>query len=139
MNVSDEHGFDYDGALFEVDDSARTRPKEPLTRTQQYHRRVARRIGGGYHPLGEPIRLHPLAPRDLDSQEAKRSDADGPRCGTCRFRVQIELQSCRRVPKCHLPSVIGGRETYPRDTASETSDVSAWWPACTSWERRTVT
>lgn len=140
MSVSDDHGFDYDGGLFEVDESQRTapEPKEQLTRTQQYHRRVSRRIGGGIHPLGEPIRLHALAPRDLDYREAQNSDSTGPRCGDCRFRELLSLPSGRRVPKCHLPTVISGRETYPRDTASETSDVASWWPACTSWEKRTV-
>lgn len=137
MTTTDPQGFDYDTALFDVADSVRTvpEPKEPLSRTAQHHRKVARRIGSGVHPLGHPICLHPDAPRDLDHQESKRSTSDGPRCGSCKFRVLVEYHN-RSWPKCHLPTVIGGRETYPRDTHSEASDIAAWWPACTSWEPR---
>lgn len=132
MTTTDPQGFDYDAPLFDVPDTARTVPeaKEPLTRTAKEHRKVARRIGAGIHPLGEPIRLHPDAPRGLDYQEAKRSTSDGPRCGSCRFR---EIHGW---PKCMLPTVIGGRAVFPRNTGSETSDVAAWWPACTDWEAR---
>ncbi|MDP7706829.1 hypothetical protein [Mycobacterium sp. TY815] len=132
MTTTDPQGFDYDTGLFDVPDSARTvpEPKEKLSRTAQQHRKVARRIGAGIHPLGEPIRLHPDAPRDLDYQEAKRSTAGGPRCGSCRFR---EIQGW---PKCMLPTVIGGRTIFPRNTGSDASDVAAWWPACTNWEPR---
>jgi len=137
MTTTDPQGFDYDTALFDVPDSARTvaEAKEKLSRTAQQHRRVARRIGAGIHPLGEPIRLHPDAPRDLDYQEASRSTSAGPRCGSCQFRVLVAHHD-KSWPKCHLPTVIGGRETFPRATHSETSDVAAWWPACTSWEPR---
>lgn len=115
-------------------------PPEPPSRTQQYHRRVARRIAQGYHPLGEPIRLHPDAPRELDSEEARRSDATGPRCGSCKYRQQIDVGQAgqRRVPKCMLPTMVGDRTTYPRETASETSDVAAWWPGCTDYELEPV-
>lgn len=107
-------------------------PKEPPSRTQQYHRRVARRIGQGNHPLGG-LRLHPAAPRDLDSEEARRSDATGPRCGSCKFRQIIGVGN-KRVPKCRFPTRVGDRETYPRDTANSETDVAAWWPACTDYE-----
>jgi hypothetical protein len=110
-------------------------PKVELTRGQQYHRRIAKRIGSGEHPLGGGIRLHPDAPHDLDAAEAKDSTSKGPRCGGCQFRVQVSLRS-KRVPKCHLPHRIGDRDTYPRDTASETSDIAAWWPACGAFKAK---
>lgn len=103
-------------------------PPERLGRQAQYHRRVARRIGQGYHPLGEPLRLHPDAPRDLDSEEARRSDATGPRCGSCRFR---ERQG--KWPKCVFPTTMGDRQLQLRNTGGESSDIAAWWPACTDY------
>lgn len=135
MTTTDPQGFSYDTGLFDVPDSARTvpEPKAKLSRTAQQHRKVARRIGAGIHPLGEPIRLHPDAPRDLDYQEARRSTSAGPRCGSCRFRVPVEHHG-RKWPKCQLPTLIGGRETFPRVTHSEISDIAAWWPACTDYK-----
>jgi hypothetical protein len=136
MPVSDHDGFDYESALFEVDpDLVRAELLKPAgkSRTAQQHRKVARRIGAGIHALGEPIRLHPDAPKDLHYEEARRSDSTGPRCGSCVFRVLIGHHD-KKWPKCHLPTVIGGRETFPRVSHSESSDVAAWWPACTSWK-----
>lgn len=135
MTTVDPQGFDYDTALFDVPAGARTvpEPAEKLSRTAQQHRKGARRIGAGVHPLGHPIYLHPDAPRDLDYQESKRSTAAGPRCGTCRFRELLGHHN-RAYPKCMLPTVIGGRTVFPRNTGCEASDIAAWWPACTSWE-----
>jgi hypothetical protein len=126
--------FDGDGAcgLFEVPQDPRLAtppPKQQVSRTAANHRKVARRIGLGIHPLGEPIRLHPDAPRDLDYAEAKASDSTGPRCGGCAFR-----QRSGGYPKCFLPTKIGDRVIYPRISGSETSDIAAWWPACDSWK-----
>jgi hypothetical protein len=132
MDLFDGDGAAYEGGLFEVEEDPRLvapPPQRRDTRTAMEHRKVARRIGAGVHPLGHPIRLHPDAPRDLDSAEAKASDSTGPRCGGCRFR-----RKDRDYPKCWLPTTIGDRVTYPRISSSETSDVAAWWPACTSWE-----
>jgi hypothetical protein len=132
MALTDGDGLDYESALFDVDHDPRLVPvvKQKQSRTAAEHRKVARRIGAGVHPLGEPIRLHADAPRDLDWAEAKRSMSDGPRCGSCVFRVQA------RWPKCHLPTRVGDRDTYPRDTGSDTSDIAAWWPACTSYKKQ---
>lgn len=132
MDLFDGDGAAYAGGLFEVDQDPKLvipPPQQKQSRTAAEHRKVARRIGTGIHPLGEPIHLHPEAPRDLDNAEAKASESSGPRCGTCRFR-----RKSGAWPKCHLPTKIGDREVYPRISGAESSDVAAWWPACTSWE-----
>lgn len=133
MNLYDPDGLSYEAGLFAVEENPKTKPPSPggrPSRTAAEHRKVARRIGNGTHPLGHPIYLHPEAPRDLDAAEAKTSESAGPRCGGCRFR-----RKHGGYPKCLLPTRVGDRETYPRVSGSETSDVAAWWPACTDWER----
>lgn len=124
-----------DGLFGLPDDYEPPKPKDKPTRTQQYHRRVAKRIGSGEHPLGGGLRLADGAPRDLDAAEAKRSTSKGPRCGSCRFRKLMSVGN-QRVPKCRLPSRYGDGVRYLRDTASETSDIAAWWPACTDYEEK---
>lgn len=117
--MSDEPG------LFEVPDDAYVLPppKEELTRGQQRKRLVLTRISRGEHPLGR-IRLH--------TDAASGREGDGLRCGTCRFRELVGGNQ-RSYPKCRLPLVVGGRETYPRDTGCESSDIAAWWPACADY------
>lgn len=134
MDLFDSDGSAYESGLFAVEQNPKLAPPPPTSppsRTAAEHRKVARRIGTGIHPLGEPIRLHPDAPRDLDAAEAKASTSAGPRCGGCVFR-----QKSGQWPKCYLPTKIGDRDVYPRLSGSETSDVAAWWPACTSWEAK---
>lgn len=135
MDLFDGDGAAYGSGLFEVDQDpklVKLPPQRKESRTAAEHRKVARRIATGFHPLGEPIRLHPNAPRELDAAEAKGSKATGPRCGGCVFRVKSG-----GYPKCLLPSRLGDRTTYPRVSGSETSDVAAWWPACTDWKDAT--
>ncbi|QCG77799.1 hypothetical protein QLQ77_gp53 [Gordonia phage Reyja] len=106
-------------ALFEIPDSERVpaAPAEQLTRGQRRQRLVDARIAASTHPLGY-LPLHP--------QAAHGRDGDGLRCGSCRWRVTIRHHD-RTYPKCHYPDHLG---RHPRDTACESSDVRAWWPAC---------
>ena len=101
-------------------------PPEPeqLTAGEKMRRRQAARIVNGYHPLGEPLRLHPDASRDPEDRTGP-----GPRCGGCRWRELVY----GGIPKC-----LWG-EQQVRDTRSETSDVRAWWPACVDFEPREET
>lgn len=109
-----------DLALFPEPPRTLPAPPEKLTAGEKMRRRQAARIVRGYHPLGEPLRLHPDA-----SRTGKRTGT-GPRCGGCRFRELVG--GSRGFPKC-----IHG-EGQPRATHSETSDVRAWWPACVDYE-----
>lgn len=123
--MSDEPG------LFEVPPEAYVvpPPAEKLTAGQRRERLVQARIARGEHPLGR-IRIH--------AEAAPGREGDGLRCSGCRFRVTVRGPSGRGWPKCRLPLVIGGRETFPRDTSSETSDIRAWWPACVDYEPREI-
>lgn len=114
--------------LFEVPDDAYVIPPAPevLTRGERRKRLVATRIARGEHPLGR-IRLH--------ADAASGREGDGLRCKTCRFRELMGGHQ-RSYPKCRLPLVIGGHETFPRDTGCESSDIAAWWPACTDYQSR---
>lgn len=96
-------------------------PQE-LTRGQREQRKVARRIVSGKHPLGY-VPLHPQAIRNPEQREG------GPRCGGCAHRATID-HNTKGYPKCMKPTTYGDVVTYPRATASETSDIRAWWPAC---------
>ncbi|MCX8559803.1 hypothetical protein OS122_02675 [Mycolicibacterium mucogenicum] len=102
-------------------------PPEQLSRGERRKRLVESRIARGEHPLGR-FRLHPDAP-------VARGAGVGLRCATCRFRVLLEHHN-RTYPKCHFPVRIGERDTYPRDTNCESSDIRAWWPACTDYQPR---
>lgn len=77
--------------------------------------------------------MHPLAYLPLHPEAAVERGGDGLTCGTCRYRVNRSYGG-KPYPKCHLPTVIGDRTTYPRDTRSESSDIRAWWPACKDYK-----
>lgn len=85
---------------------------------------IAARIRRGEHPLGG-IRLH----RDA----AAGRDGEGLRCGACAYLTPVRHHDGRYL-KCGLPLMVGGKETYPRVSHSEASDVRRWWPACPDWE-----
>lgn len=131
VSLFDPDGQGYDAGLFHIDVNPKLAPtpNSRPSRSAAEHRKVARRIALGEHPLGRPIYLHADAPRDLDYGESQHSTSTGPRCGSCVYRQQHG-----GYPKCLLPSRYGDRITYPRASGSETSDIAAWWPACTSWE-----
>lgn len=113
-------------ALFEVPADAYTVPPEPevLSRGERRARLVAKRIARGEHPLGR-IALH--------ADAARARGGDGLTCGGCRFRELLEHHN-RTYPKCLLPVHYGDRVTYPRNTGCESSDIRAWWPACTDYQ-----
>lgn len=112
---------DDDIALFELPADARIAPAEPepATRGQRRTRLVAARIASGTHPLGY-VGLHPDA--------ARERGGDGPRCGTCRFRV-LQSHHDKKYPKCVYGNGI-------RVSGCESSDIRAWWPACRDWAGR---
>jgi hypothetical protein len=129
-----------DDGLFPEPPRTMPAPAEKLTAGEKMRRRQATRILRGYHPLGEPLRLHPDACRDPDDRTGP-----GPRCGACRWR-QIAGGN-RGFPKCfhgeqqipippeqRHPHGATHRILTPRVTHSETSDVRAWWPACRDFE-----
>lgn len=115
-------------ALFDVPDDAYLVPPAPepeqLTRSERRRRLIEKRIRAGQHPLGY-VPLHPEA--------ATERGGPGLTCGTCRHRVTVGHHD-KTYPKCHLPTVIGDRTTYPRDTGCDSSDIRAWWPACRDWD-----
>ncbi|KAB7761789.1 hypothetical protein [Mycolicibacterium mucogenicum] len=112
--------------LFEVPADAYVVPPAPevLTRGERRTRLVATRIARGEHPLGR-IQLH--------ADAARERGAGGLICGTCRFR-ELMGGNQRSYPKCRLPVQVGDRVTFPRDTGCESSDIRAWWPACTDYQ-----
>lgn len=89
-----------------------------MTRRQNL---VAARISTGWHPLGRHSRLHPDAAHDTTNH-----DGSGLHCGTCRFR-EIRRYHDKSYPKCTYGNGI-------RISHSDTSDVRAWWPACTDYQ-----
>ncbi|MFD3594301.1 hypothetical protein ACFWU5_16380 [Nocardia sp. NPDC058640] len=90
---------------------------EDLSRGEKRQRLVERRIRDGIHPLGY-IGLH--------KEAARESEGGGLRCGTCRHREVARYHS-RSYPKCWIND--GARATH-----GESSDIRAWWPACTDYQ-----
>jgi hypothetical protein len=80
----------------------------------------------GQHPLSAalrwPIHLHP------DAAPADDRDADGLRCGGCRFRRLLPYHS-RTYAKCCWGDPPGERVSHGSGT-----DCAAWWPACREYE-----
>lgn len=110
-------------ALFDIPDVKHAPPPDDgLTPNQKRTRRQYALLLAGRHPLSlvmsRPLRLHP------DAAPADDQDAEGLRCGGCRFRV-LRNHGVRSWPKCS----IGGRESHGGGT-----DCRAWWPACTDYQ-----
>lgn len=116
-------------ALFHVDEP-RPAQVEELSADRRRTIRQLDALRHGRHPLGlvidYPIRLHPDAP------PADDREADGPRCGGCRFR-QVLGYHTRSYPKC-LRGGDQDRGTGPFVAHSTATDVRRWWPACEHWE-----
>jgi hypothetical protein len=90
----------------------------------------------GQHPLAVALKtsipLHPDAPADpLDR------NADGARCGGCRFRGPHNAGTAHTFTKCWWqPSKPGPK---PRISRGAGTDIRAWWPACTDYAPRETT
>ncbi|MGH8793572.1 MAG: hypothetical protein ACRDXX_13125 [Stackebrandtia sp.] len=79
------------------------------------------RLEAGRHPLSwmsGTLRLHDEAAPVSDKT------APGRRCGDCVHRQLIHDGTGRAYPKCRL-----------RPAHGPSSDVAAWWPACTDHSR----
>jgi hypothetical protein len=91
----------------------------PLSKGRRRTARVAAAVAAGVHPLAliDPrVRMHPDADR-----AACPGDATGHlRCGSCAHRQP----NWHGFPKCDLGP----------DSNAVTTDVRAWWPACTRYE-----
>lgn len=124
------------GALFDLPEnlaSLAPMAREKREKLSPDRRRTVRQrelISRGHHPLAYlGAARHP----DTRGQAYERTDSAGREltCGSCRFRELFSTGS-RTVPKC-TASVSGAY--LPRVQHSVASDVRAWWPACTLWER----
>lgn len=138
------------------DDGLRVSPPitDDLTAGERMRRRQAARISNGYHPLAletGTLRLHPDAPR-ITSREAGSRLGDYLQCGTCRFRQPVNGGN-RDYPKCLFgreerpitdrmraayPTLYGSAKVViltPRMSHGGATDVRAWWPACTDYQR----
>lgn len=83
-------------------------------------------VTNGRHPLTGG-RLHPDASRD---RTARSGAHDRLTCGTCVHRVATHGGTAAGgYPKC---DAFGPKAL----THSATTDVRAWWPACTSYEQK---
>ncbi|WP_336818949.1 hypothetical protein [Gordonia sp. MMO-8] len=106
-------------ALFDLPPGvvADVQPAEEPSRGERRRRLIERRIAGGLHPLGY-VRLHDDA--------AQSREGSGLRCGSCRWRVQVEYHNSV-YPKCDFGD-------GSRISGCESSDIRAWWPACRDHE-----
>ena len=89
--------------------------------------RQAERIADGIHPLTRGP-LHELASRHRHANAPKN---DPFTCGSCWFRAQFSAGNSK-FAKCTFGMTNEHRYVTdaPRISASVTTDVRAWWPAC---------
>lgn len=114
-----------------ADEQPRPGPVEQLSADQARTLRQNTAIGQGRHPLAYfGADRHP----DTLTEVYARGDAAGRAltCGTCRFRTLIQAGP-RNFPKCTWPPE---STAFPRWSGSASSDVRAWWPACTGYEAK---
>lgn len=130
-----------DETLFPGFDPPEPAPEIQLSPGQRLTKRQSDDIAVGRHPLTRGP-LHPLASRNRDATSPK----DDPfTCGSCYFRQLFGWHS-RSYPKCAVPGPVRDYrrqpdgtwkwetvEGAPRASHSTTSDVRAWWPACTDY------
>lgn len=106
-----------------------------LSSDQRRTVRQADMIRRGIHPLTGG-RLHPLSEIRASRDDAK----DLPyRCGSCVFREVIPYRG-KSYPKCTWTGSLGaddierwGLDVLPWVSHSASSDVRAWWPACSNY------
>jgi hypothetical protein len=123
-------------ALFETENLASLTPRarEKPEKLSADRRRTARQrelITRGHHPLAYlGAARHP----DTRGLAYERTDPTGRdlTCGSCRFR-RLQFGGARDYPKCIVP---GDGSPMTRATSGASSDVRAWWPACTLWAAR---
>lgn len=107
-------------------------PKVSADRSRTLRQTAA--IAMGLHPLSLVIRglqLHPLASRHRDAASPK----DDPfTCGSCYFRQAFDHHT-RAYLKCTfgLTAEMPYLTSSPRISASATTDIRSWWPACTDY------
>jgi len=114
--------------LFDMDPAPAVTPAEPEPKLSADRRRTIRQLQtleNGRHPIGLcfgfVLRLHDQA------APAGDREAPGLRCGSCRFRELQHGPHNGTFAKC-----MRGDGSLASFSAS--SDVRAWWPACTHYE-----
>jgi len=119
-------------SLFDAEEFRVDVPEVPkLSPSQRLKARQAEKIAAGEHPLsnvGDIPKRVLLAPAGTGT------------CGTCVHKLRPHHHG-RAYPKCAAgafrdPAGSGFREVWPRAAHSESTDVRAWWPACTDYQPR---
>lgn len=118
-----------DGALFPIDPAWRPAapgvdPTAELSPGRRLTLRQAALIARGRHPLTR-------GPLHAEAAPGDDQDAEGRRCGNCRFRVtRLWGDTAKHYPKCSFGW--DGRYTSdpPRATRGPATDCRAWWPGC---------
>lgn len=112
--------------LFDVPPGFVPPPIPGMSADQRRTVRQARALANGAHPLSlafnRHISLHP------DAAPADDRQAEGLRCGTCRYR-QVLGHHSRSYPKCQVGD--GARISHGAGT-----DVRSWWSACVDYQPR---
>jgi hypothetical protein len=126
------------GSLFDLPPGTPDAPElDGLSAARRRTLRQRMMLERGLHPLSAvqtagKIQLHPQA------APAGDREAPGRRCGSCVFRRQVAWRDYSQ-PKCwyglaQLDAASMYLEQLPRVAHSASSDVRAWWPACTEHE-----
>ena len=121
--------------LFDIEPITLPGPSEKDSPTVRRTKRQAALLLTRRHPLSSPMGISLFL--HAEAAPADDRDAEGRRCGNCKWR-QTETHHSRAYPKCYAPGLVSA-EWYekhgpPRATHSEASDVRAWWPGCTDHE-----
>jgi hypothetical protein len=112
--------------LFDLDPAQIVPAPAKLTPDQRRVQRQAETLAAGYHPLTK-LKLHE------DAAPAGDRNAEGRRCGGCRFRLALPYHN-KSYAKCLNPGSMGADEVDrygpPFVTHGAGTDVKAWWPGC---------
>lgn len=130
-----------ENALFDMQPGTAPGPVESAAQRRTRRQRDA--IRRGAHPLAlvfgaGAVRMHPDADRDAAPGAGSRLPL---RCGSCTWRRLIRAGHDKPYPKCmRTPDDTEPQplSDSPRATASEATDVRAWWPACTNYMERST-
>jgi hypothetical protein len=115
--------------LFDVEPLPAAEPAPKLSADARRAIRQREAITAGWHPLGlSPNVRHLKLHADAARVTHPGVEAEGLRCGSCRYRIQFGHHN-RAYAKCTW-----GGKPYQRLTHGPGTDVRAWWPACIDYE-----